>query len=40
MNSDLEAVKSITSWPPKKCNGQTILKSAPINIGVVSTAND
>ncbi|WP_270361968.1 hypothetical protein [Limosilactobacillus mucosae] len=40
MNSDLEAVKSIISWSPKKCNEQTILKSAPINIRVVSTAND
>ena len=40
MNSNLETVESIISWLPKKCNEQTILKSAPINIRVVSTAND
>lgn len=38
--SNLETVESIISWSPKKCNEQTILKSAPINIRVVSTAND
>lgn len=40
MNSNIEAVESIISWLLKKCNEQTILKSAPINIRVVSTAND
>lgn len=40
MNGDLETVESIISWLLKKYNEQAILKSAPINIRVVSTAND